>query len=199
MTDHPAAKALRRLPPAATVTVWGSIFLLAASFLNLLWPLLLAPLRFPLMPNEGWNALHTVAAFGSGPLYPDAGSFMFNNYPPLSFYIVGAVGRIIGDDIFAGRLVSFLSLLAVAGAIARTTRNLGGSLGCGVFAGLLWIAILSKSYVMYVGADDPQLLGQAIMAAGFAIFTAAPQRPGRIGAAALVMVIAGFTRHNLFA
>lgn len=44
--------------------------------------------------NEGWNAYFADAAMGKMPLYPSASQLITNNYPPLSFYIVGSIGRL---------------------------------------------------------------------------------------------------------
>jgi len=46
----------------------------------------------PLDPNEGWNAYFADAAIHGGVLYPAADALITNNYPPLSFYLVGAAG-----------------------------------------------------------------------------------------------------------
>src|ERR1700728_142178 len=64
------------------------------------------PLHVSLDPNEGWNAYHAAAAMRGHGLYPGAASFMANNYPPLSFYLVGLLGQVTGDPIVAGRIVS---------------------------------------------------------------------------------------------
>ena len=64
--------------------------------------------------NEGWNAYLAQAALSGGPLYfPDAAWFT-NNYPPLSFYLVGGVGRLFGDAILAGRAVAWVGLRRLA-------------------------------------------------------------------------------------
>ena len=60
------------------------------------------PAHVPLDPNEGWNAYHALAAMAGRGLYPPPGALMINNYPPLSFFLVGALGRITGDMIVAG-------------------------------------------------------------------------------------------------
>ncbi len=73
-----------------------------------------AGLWVPLDPNEGWNAYHTAAVLGGSPLYPDPSGYLVNNYPPLSFYVVAALGRLLGDTIVAGRILSLLSLAAIA-------------------------------------------------------------------------------------
>ena len=43
----------------------------------------------PLIHNEGWNAVHTSRAMSGGHLYQYDTAFLVNNYPPLSFYVVG--------------------------------------------------------------------------------------------------------------
>ena len=65
-------------------------------------PLLAIGRYIPLDPNEGWNAYFADAAIHGGVLYPPADALITNNYPPLSFYIVGAIGHLTGDTIFAG-------------------------------------------------------------------------------------------------
>jgi len=133
-------------------------------------------LRLPLDPNEGWNAYHAAAAMGAGPLYPGPQSFMINNYPPLSFYFVGALGGVFGDNIIAGRIVSLLSLVAVAfrhffcrlpHGLARAGRH--SSRPCSSSAGLL-------AFTDYVGMDDPQMLAHAIAMAGFLVLLREPPR-----------------------
>jgi len=95
-------------------------------------------LRVPLDPNEGWNAYHAAAAMaGQGP-YPAASSFMTDNYPPLSFYVVGALGKVFGDNIVAGRILSLLSFAVVAGGIAALARRFGCNLREAAFASLLF-------------------------------------------------------------
>jgi hypothetical protein len=189
------APLLRRTPP-----VWlGIIFLVLVSAVQLLWPLLHLPFHVARTINEGWNAVHTAQAMRGETIYPAHDSFMFNNYPPLSFYIVGLAGGLIGDAIVAGRIISLLAVLVVAVNVALTVRNLGGTAPCAVFAGVLFVAILTKSFMSCVGINEPQLLAHAVMTTGFTIFTAAPQRPRHLAAAALTMVLAGFIKHNIFA
>jgi hypothetical protein len=153
-------------------------------------------LMVPFDPNEGWNAYHATAAMAAGSPYPSPQSFMTNNYPPLSFYIVGAFGRAIGDMIVAGRLVSLSAFLAVAAAIAAALRlmacaTIQSAFGVSVFAACL---LLNSDYV---GMDDPQLLGHAVAMGGLLLVLR--QRPGAptIAAAALLFTFAFFIKHNL--
>ncbi len=82
-------------------------------------------LHVPLDPNEGWNAYHAAAAMSGQALYPGPQAYLVNNYPPLSYYVVGIAGLIVGDNIVAGRIVSLLALGAVAWAMAAAGRRMG--------------------------------------------------------------------------
>ena len=139
--------------------------------LLLLGPVLAIPLHVPLNYNEGWNAYFDMRAVmpGTGPLYPPAGSFVFNNYPPLSFYVVGAFGRfVVGDMIVAGRVVSLLSLLAAGVLFGVCVRRLGGSPRASMAASVLLLLYACSFYRDDVAMDDPQWLARALMLAGLA-------------------------------
>src|ERR1700747_2252711 len=105
----------------------GIAFMVVVSLLDLAYPLAHLPFQVPRSPNEGWNAIHAMQAMGGGALYPPSDGFMFNNYPPLSFYIVGLLGRLTGDDIMAGRILSIAAVFAIGANVALTVRNLGGT------------------------------------------------------------------------
>jgi hypothetical protein len=155
-------------------------------------------LRVPLDPNEGWNAYHALAAMTGAPLYPPTSSpydLMVNNYPPLSFYIVGLLGRITGDTIVAGRLVSLLSALAIAMGLVALLRQIGIRVLDGMFAGLFFMAILLVTSD-YVAMDDPQLLGHALQIE--ALLLLLRERPA-IPFAALLLAAGIFVKHNLIA
>lgn len=155
-------------------------------------------LHVPLDPNEGWNAYHSVAAMSGGHLYPSPGGFLFNNYPPLSFYIVGTLGTLIGDHIFAGRLISFLATLAVAGGIFAALRIMRADLLPALFAALLFVAGLLV-FTDYVGMDDPQLLAHAVAIGGLILLLKEPRVARFVVVAAFAMMFAGFIKHNLIA
>ena len=90
-----------------------AILLLLVLAAGRLW---LIPARFSLDPNEGWNALQSVRALGGGPLYPAPNGLTGNNYPPLSFYLVGYAARLSGDrwDWQSGQKCEFLSGMMVS-------------------------------------------------------------------------------------
>ncbi len=170
----------------------------------LLGPLLTIPLHIPLNYNEGWNAYFDQRAVGAaaGPLYPAAGSLVFNNYPPLSFCLVGAFGRfVIGDMIVAGRIVATASLLASAALLGACVRLLGGEPRGSLAASGLLLVFSSTFFRDYVAMDDPQWLAHALMLGGLAVLLrgrAAGRFPaGRLVSAALLMVAGGFVKHDL--
>ena len=178
---------------------------------QLLGPVLTIPLHIPLNYNEGWNALFDTRAVvpGAGPLYPPAGSFVFNNYPPLGFYLIGALGKyVFGDMIVAGRVVALLSLLASAWMTGLCVRYLGGGLRAALAAALLLLLFVNSYFKKYVAVDDPQWLAHATMLTGLvlllrnrgvAALVARNLPPARLVCAALLMVAGGFIKHNLIA
>ena len=150
-------------------------------------------LHVPLAPNEGWNAYLAHAAVSGQPLYPQ--SLMVNNDPPLSFYIVGGLGRITGDPIIAGRLVSLIAFFAMAGAIIVILREMGVGVLAALFASLFFATgMLAASF--YVAMDDPQLLGHALQLAGLSLLL--PSRRD-VHSAALLMTAGLFIKLNLLA
>jgi len=133
------------------------------------------------------------------PLYPSADQLITNNYPPLSFYIVGLVGRVVGDPVLAGRLVSLVAVVAIATAIALSVRRLGGSGVAARISAAFFVATMSRFFMPYVGMNEPQLLSEAIMAFGFLGFLIARSNDRGYVGPVLVMALAGFVKHNIIA
>jgi hypothetical protein len=150
----------------------------------------------PFDPNEGWNAYFTQAAMRTGSPYPPAASLMINNYPPLSFYLVGAISKITGDVIIAGRTVSLASLLAVAVGIETAARQMGCNRTEALFSALFFTAGLMLTSD-YAAMDDPQLLGHAVAMGGFVLALREPRTPRLMVFAALLFALSFFVKHNL--
>jgi hypothetical protein len=157
-----------------------------------------AGLPVPLDPNEGWNAYHALHAMSGGALYPPPGSFLFNNYPPLSFYVIGGLGALIGDNIVAGRIVSLLAVLGIAAGIHFAARRMRADFGPSLFAALMFVGGLLV-FTDYVGMDDPQLLGHALATAGLLLLLREPRTARVTVCAGLLMTLAFFIKHNLVA
>lgn len=155
-------------------------------------------LQIPLDPNEGWNAYHTASLMQTGGLYPPKSAYLVNNYPPLSFYAVGAVGRLTGDFITAGRLVSLGALSFIVIAMAAILRAMGAGRLTAVFPGLFFTAGV-LIFSDYAGMDDPQMLGHAAAMGGLWILFAAPRKTVPLAAAAALFAISFFIKHNIVA
>jgi hypothetical protein len=188
MNSVPAAARLQ------TILIW-SIAALAALFL--VWPVWRAFFPMEIWGNEGWNAYHTDAAMrGAAQLYPPPDGLIANNYPPLSYYLMGWLGRLFGDPLYVGRAVSILSTLCIGAAAACVVRQFGGSGAGALLAGFWFVATLARFFEFYVGMNEPQLLNLAVMAAGFAWFWKRRADGRAVEPAVLVMVLAGFIKHN---
>ena len=163
------------------------------------WPVYRAFLNIEIENNEGWNAYFADAAMGKMPLYPSADQLITNNYPPLSFYIVGLLGRLVGDPVLGGRLLSLVALVAIAAAIALSVRRLGGSGVAARISAAFFVATVSRFFMPYIGMNEPQLLSEAIMAFGFLGFLIARSNDRGYVGPVLVMALAGFVKHNIIA
>ncbi|MFC3579583.1 glycosyltransferase family 39 protein [Sphingomonas hylomeconis] len=161
------------------------------------------PVHAPLSVNEGWNAAHVVRTFNPDTLYPDPEALIANNYPPLSFLIVGLLSKLTGDAIIAGRLVALLAQIACGLGVAAIVGRLAPGrqwkvAGCCLF-GAYCVTLLRS----YVAINDPQWLGDAAMVWG--VFFLVPRRAGQppslrsIAIAAALMVAGELIKHNLVA
>src|SRR5947207_14236784 len=98
---------------------------------------------------------------GKMPLYPSVDQLITNNYPPLSFYIVGLVGRFIGDPVLAGRLLSLVAVVAIGTAIALGVRRRGGSAVAAGSSGAVCVATTSRCGRAAAGLGRPHLSEQS--------------------------------------
>src|SRR5579871_6585584 len=179
--------------PVLSITTILVVICVLAGFLR---AVLIARLHVPLDPNEGWNAYNALAASTTGNPYPPVGSFMFNNYPPLSFYLIGAFGTLLGDNVVAGRLVSLAAFVTVCACIAAALRQMRADWSVGIFAA----ALLASTLLLtsdYVGMNDPQLLGHALQLVGLLCALHQPRATLSLVVSALFFVVGGFVKHNL--
>jgi hypothetical protein len=159
----------------------------------------LSTLRMPLNYNEGWNAYHALEVVRGGALYPAADALLPNNYPPLSFHVVAAVGRLTGDLIVAGRLVAWAAFAVVLVNIWLAASALARSRGAGAFAVALFAAMMGAFYARYVGIDDPQMLGHALMTSALVLCVRRWESNGALAGALVLALSAGLVKHNLLA
>lgn len=146
------------------------ILLIILAIFHMILPVLRLPFKMEIDYNEGWNAVFCQKAILGEPLYVHPTDWITLNYPPASFYIVGALGRLLGDQVLAGRLISLLSLLAIALGIALIVAKQSGSRYASVFAGCLLLGSFGAFAPHYVGMDDPQMLGHLFSFAALFIY-----------------------------
>ena len=159
----------------------------------------LVPFRASLNYNEGWNAFHAVHAYSSVvPLYPSLDASISNNYPPLSFYIVGGIGRIFGDNIITGRMISLLSLLVIAICIGWIVMSRSSHFVAGILAGLVFLATFTLCYYNYVAMNDPQLFAHAIQIIALVWLFRSNNLRSLVGISILIAVSI-LIKHNLLA
>lgn len=153
----------------------------------------------PKNSGEGWNAFHAQRALSDAALYPPLSALTSNNYPPLSFYLVGFFGRAVDDNVIAGRAVSLVSLLAIGLGIGAVVRRMTGSSAAASFSGLLFIGYAATQLENYVAMNDPQWLAHAIMMPGLVLFLASRQRRALFVFSLAFFLLAGLVKHNLIA
>jgi hypothetical protein len=187
-------------PERSTRPLSLALLALAAvlALVHLALPLASLPAFASLNYNEGWNAYHATAVFSERPLYPPPGDLFPNNYPPLSFAGVALLAGLFGDPVLWGRGLSLLAFLAICAEIALLARRASGSWRHGLFAGLLFAALLGAAFGDYVGVNDPQLLAHALVLGG-AVLATGGRSPRQIAGAALLMALGGLVKHNLIA
>lgn len=183
---------------AFRTTVLG---LLGLALVLALFPLIRAFWDFEIDFNEGWNGYFQLRAMAGQPLYSGYPPTFANNYPPLSFYLVGTVGRVIGDPVLAGRLVSLGALAAIAWASGSIVRAAGGGKWERFLAIATCVLLFAAFATDYLGMNDPQLLAQAFATAALAVHLGgAPSTPpstGRTMLTAVLVAVSVMTKHNL--
>jgi hypothetical protein len=123
------------------------------------------PAHAPLDYNEGWMAYHAASLSLGRPLYPTPPRFFINNYPPLSFYVLAAIGWATGDPIAGGRALALATFIIVTLLLVRSARLMQCTTAEAWFGGGLFAAHV-LAFSNYAGINDPQFLAHAIAGAG---------------------------------
>lgn len=182
-----------RAPYRRSVKVLALLAVLLA-----LYPLIRAFYDFEIDYNEGWNGYLQLRAGAGLPLYSGYPATFANNYPPLSFHLIGWLGGLIHDPVMAGRLISIAALAGVTVACGFVVRSAGGSRTDGALASVTCLLLFGCFATDYLGVNDPQLLGQALGMAGLAVWlSGGSERPYRAALAALLLAASVLIKHNL--
>ncbi len=149
--------------------------------------------------NEGWNAYFADMAISGKQIYQPKEDLIQNNYPPIAFYLVGIMGRILGDTIIGGRLLSIIGILISSAIAAFITYHFTKSRFYGALGAMLIIGYMGLYHTDYFGMNDPHWLGQGLMMTGLLIFMLRNNTRSGIIFSIVVMLIAGFVKHNFLA
>jgi hypothetical protein len=144
--------------------IFCAIFLI--SFIA--YPVISSQFDFEYAYNEGWNAYHQIDAF-NGALYQNESRYVFTNYTPLSFFIVGYFSK-FSDVILTGRALSTISFIGIVFLVAFICKKLRASQQESLFGAVMCIGLLGAYHRIYVGIDDPQLLGSAVSLLGLLVY-----------------------------
>ena len=187
------------LGPAEVLILAAAAAMAAAALAG---PVLVIGAHVPRWINEGWNAYWSDAATGGGVLYPAPDRLVANTYTPLSFYIVGWAGKLLGDNIVAGRIIALAGLLVVVADIAAIVRCLTGNRFAAWLAALSFLIYAANEAPAYVAMNDPQWLGLAFSTTGALVFLARRHRAHGLAwsaLACLLMLAGGLVKQNLIA
>ena len=152
--------------------------------------------RIPQNFNEGWNAYLARGAY-QGKLYFPYDAMVTNNYPPLSYYLIGGIAQIGGDPIYIGRFLSAAGLLAVGVNIYAILRFFRVDRLMAASIGIAFLGFIAIGYSDYVATNDPQWLGHGVMTTGLTLFLWRYPRRGAVVGCAFIMIAAGLIKHIL--
>jgi hypothetical protein len=147
--------------------------------------------------NESWNAYLQDRAFGGGPLYPPVTDLFANNYPPLSFYVIGGIASWAGDALFVGRALSLVATLGLGFIVAILVKQFHAGWPAAALAGVWFVATMAGPFDQSIVTDDPQLFGQFLMGCALVWFVHRDGRGASADGPILLMVLAGFWKHNI--
>jgi hypothetical protein len=154
--------------------------------------------RQQIMFNEGWNAYYAHAASAGEPLYATRPDRVAVNYPPLSFHIVGALGRVLKDMNLAGRWLSLVSLLWVTLCAALIVRKISGDDVAAALAALFCVGWFAFFAPTYIGVNEPQMLGHALILSALLLYIAGPDSALVLAGVCILCCAGGFVKLNLF-
>ncbi|HYS49500.1 MAG TPA: hypothetical protein VEM36_12085 [Xanthobacteraceae bacterium] len=163
------------------------------------WPLWRALFPLEIDVDDVWNAFNADAAFRPRALYPNADELIANNYPPLSFLLIGFLSKLTVDATYVGRALSLVAVAVTSLSVALCIRQLGGNTKSAALGALWFLATMVRFYENYVGKNDPHLPAVAIAAAGLAWFLMRHKRGRPVEPAILLMAVAGFYKHSVIA
>jgi len=161
----------------------------------IVYPVFFSQFDFEYSYNQGWNAYHQIGAL-DGALYQNESRYVFTNYTPLYFFIVGYLSK-SGDVILVGCALSTISFVGIVFLVAFICKKLHASRREALFGAVMCIGLLGAYHRIYVGIDDPQLLGSAVSLLGLLVYLG--RRAGFIKniTTLSILIVAGLIKQTL--
>lgn len=186
-------------PKRGWLLVWLIVLAIGVGLL-LMYPIMRLGYVYQINYTEGWNVYHAKEAADGQPLYVDSSIDPFTplDTPPLSFFLIGFLGKIIGSYLFAGRVISLLSLISIAILASLSLHLRGIHWKAGIFSGLSILALYAGYAPEYVGMNDPHFLGLSITVAGLWIYFFCGNTWSGLAVSTFVLFIGLFTTQNVF-
>ncbi len=164
----------------------------------LLWlPLGRISAHYEINYNEGWNAYAQQAASHGVRIFSQPPGLTYFNYPPVSFHLVGLVGRLAGDMTAAGRWISLLAFFGLAMLTGLTVVRLTGSRRCAGFSALALVIFIAALKPDRIGMNDPHLLAMVFSVFGFYAYVRAPESTLWLRISAVAFAVALFTKQSM--
>ena len=189
-----AIKQRRSIDPYTALAVLVLVFSILITLENVLAIGFLVERNY----NDGWNVYNADRLIHHELVY-DNNYWRVNNYPIGSFLIIAGVDRLFGDLLLSGRVVNLISFAAIGIFSALAIRRLGGERIDAVFGAGCALGFCYLVAPAWIIVDDPQTLGEAATMAGLVSYLSPP--PGRLNLlrTAVLIVLAGFMKHNVLA
>jgi len=174
--------------------------LLSALLIALVWfPISRIGAHYEMGYNEGFSAYWQQAAANGFPIYGKAPTVAYTNYPPLSFHLIGWLGHFMGDRNVAGRCVSFLAYLGIAGFIAALVFHFTGERRHAIYAAMMWLIWLAAFDPSRIGLNDPHVLGVALAIGGLYCYLRDPESAAWLIASGVTFAFSLFAKQSLVA
>src|SRR5512133_3035151 len=150
--------------------------------------------------SEGWNTYHQREVIEGQPLYTDVlrDPFTQVNSPPLSFYLVGFLGNILGSYLMAGRIISLLSLIGIAILCPLILHSRGVRWKAGIFAGLVCLAVFAGYAPEYIAMNDQHILALFLSFTGLLVYVYRGESLIGLIVSSFLLYCGMFTAQNLF-